>query len=65
MIVLDGIGRIIAGRIFSDITVANNVNYLKTGSGVQQISPTQLQFVNPGGFPTGSLTVGGRIGIIV
>jgi len=57
------IGRIVVGRIFSDITVANNVNYIKTGSGINVISPTELQFINPG-FPTGSLTVGGRIGII-
>ena len=64
-------GRIIAGRIFSDITIGDpiaetgNLSYLRTGSGVQDgVDPVDLEFINPG-FPTGTLTVGGRIGLVV
>jgi hypothetical protein len=38
--------------------------YLTTQSGPVPVSPTQYQFINPGD-DTGTLTVGGRIGIIV
>ncbi len=58
------VGRIVTGRIFSDITIAGNLSFLETGSGVLPgAQPPDYEFQNPG-FPTGSLTVGGRIGII-
>jgi hypothetical protein len=58
------VSRMDIGRILSDITISGNLYYLTTQSGPVPISPTEYQFINPGDT-TGTLTVGGRIGIIV
>ncbi len=59
------VGRIMTGRIFSDIHVIGNLSLLRTGSGVVPgADPPDYDFINPG-FQTGHLTVDGRIGHIV